>query len=358
MIHGKFIEVEPAIIRFHPRGINIFYFLSGRGLGKTYSALDICRKMGDGTGSEDFKKIFQPGDKFLYMRRTKVEAETVSSEEGNAFKRYNMDEKTEICSDWIGKLGFGNWYLDREHQKHIGYTAGLSTFSNLRGVDFSDVRFILFDECIPEKLGRARIEREGILLLNAMETINRNRAILGEPEIILLMLSNAIDLGSTLLSELGLTPILNNMIFKNQTRYTDYERSLHIEKYADHKVSEEKKESMLYKFAKGTSFYEESLTGDFVNNNLSIVSKVNLQEYYCWIRIENLYVYKHKSEERLHISTAPSTAKIEFRVAQKLKFKDLFYWRYKLYVLENKVTYDNYHTKVVFDSMINYKEPY
>lgn len=358
MIHDKFIEVEPVLIRFYQKGINFYYFCSGRGLGKTYSALHVCRQIADGSGSDEFKEIFQSDDKFMYMRRTKTEAETVSSPEGNAFKRYNMDEGTDFCADWSSKLGFGNWYLDSSMEKHVGYTAGLSTFANLRGVDFSDVRFILFDECIPEKRNKTRMEREGMLLLNALETINRNRAILGEPEVILVMLSNAIDLGSTLLSELGLTPIINNMIFKNQTRYTDYDRSLHIEKYSDHEVSHEKAESKLYMFAKGTGFNNEALTGDFVNNDLSIIQHPNLKEYACWVRIENLYMYKHKGEEKIHITTTPSTAKYEFTVAQKLKFRDIFYWKYKLFVMENKVSYDNYQTKVIFEGMVNYKEPY
>lgn len=352
MIHGKFVEVEPVITRFYQKGVNFFYFCGGRGIGKTYGALDMCFRIGNGDLVFDESG---KSSKFMYLRRTAVEAESVSSPEGNAFKKYNADEGTSVCADWNSKLGFGNWYLDAEKEKHIGYIAGLSTFSNLRGVDFSDVCFILFDECIPEKKNRARIDREGILLMNMLETVNRNRGLLNQQEVVLCMLSNPIDLGSTLLSELAFTPILNNMIVKGQQRYTDYERSLHIEKYVDHVISKEKKDTALYKFSKGTKFADEALTGDFVNNDMSVVAKQNLVEFKPEISLENLFIYKHKSEERYHISIIPGNVKYEFKVFEREKFREVFYWKYKLLVIHRKVTYDNYQTKVIFEEMINYK---
>lgn len=352
MIHGKFVEVEPVIRKFLPKGINFFYFCGGRGIGKTFSALDLCRKIGDGTVTFDPN---EEQNKFMYLRRTAVEAESVASIEGNAFKKYNKEEGYEITPDFNNKLGFGNYYLDSERKRHIGYIAGLSTFANLRGVDFSDVQFLFFDECIPENRHKAVIKREGILLLNVMETINRNRELLGRPPIILCMLSNAIDLGSVLLSELALTPILNNMIFKGQQRYTDKERCLHIEKYKDHVVSQEKETTALYKFAKPTGFNEEALSGDFLANDLTVIKKVNLQEYFPLLSLENLFVYQHKSEELFYIAQIPATPKYEFRVYEREKFREVFYWKYKLMVIDRKVNYDNYQTKVVFESMINYK---
>lgn len=353
MIHGKFVEVQPVMDKFIPKGVNFYYFCGGRGIGKTYSALDLCYKIGTGQAPPHYGK-----GKFMYLRRTKTEAESVASPEGNTFKKYCLDENVTVSPDWNDKLGFGNFYVgSTDEQQHIGYIAGLSTFSNLRGVDFSDVSFILFDECVPEKK-RGTIDREGRLLLNMLETVNRNRSILGEQEVILCMLSNAIDLGAPLLSDLLLTPVLNNMIVNNQQRYTDYSRSLHIEKYVNHQISCEKANSALYKFASGTGFDEESLSGEFVLNDLTLITKsVNLAEFECYMSIENVYIYTHKSIENMYISMTPSTPKYKFRVTDKLKVRELLYWNYKLYRINNRVRYDNYQTKVIFDAMINYKEP-
>lgn len=352
MEHNRFFEVEPVIRKWYPEGIHIFYFCGGRGIGKSYSAYHLCRMVGEGTYTFDEA---EEQNKFMYLRRTAVEAESVASEEGNAFKKYNQMEGTDIRADYSSKLGFGNWYIG-EDEKHIGYISALSTFSNLRGVDFSDVQFILFDECIPEKKGHGTIKREGFLLLNVFETINRNRELLGRPACVLVMISNPIDLGNGMLSQLNLTPILSNMIFKKQQRYTDRSRHLHIEKLTDHKISQEKRNTVLYEFAKGTGFDEESLSGDFVDNDLSIVQNVELKEYSPLLVLEDtLCVYEHKSNDTYHISRVIMPAKYHLKVTEKEKLRAIFYWKYKLLIVDSKVTYDNYATKVVFESMINYK---
>lgn len=354
MIHDYYVEVEPVIKKFIKKGVHFYYFCGGRGIGKTYGALDLCRKIG--TGETVFDRRTKEAGKFLYLRRTAVEAQSVSSPEACPFKKYNKEEGYEINADFSAKMGFGNFYLNYDMEKHIGYCAALSTFANLRGVDFSDVTFILYDECIPENKNKHVLKDEGFLFLNMLETINRNRVLEGKQEVIVCLLSNPIDLASTLLSQLLFTPILNNMIFKTQDRYTDYERSLHIEKYTDHRVSKDKEQSALYKFSAGTGFNERALSGNFIDNDLSIVKKkVNLNEYTAYLSLENVCVYKHKSDGTYYISQTMQKAQYVFRVYEREKFRTVFYWEYKLLVIERAVTYDNFNTKVVFESMINYK---
>ena len=360
---SKYIEVGPVIDRFYKKGIYIYYICGGRGIGKSYSAYDLCRKIGEGTFAFDPD---EKQNKFMYLRRTAVEAESVASPEGNAFKKYNQTEGVKIIADYSQKLGFGNWYLrssvelengeTEEYDKHIGYIASVSTFANLRGVDFSDVQFILFDECIPESRYKAPIKREGFLLLNIFETINRNRELLGKPACVLCMISNPIDLSNAMLSQLNLTPVLSSMILKGQQRYTDRNRHMHIEKLTDHRISQEKKNTVLYQFAKGTGFDDESLSGDFVGNDLSIIKKPVLSEYNPIVTIEDVVtLYEHKSNGSYHISTSISKAKYHLKVHEKERIKSLFYWKYKLLILDNAVTFDNYSTKVVLEQLINYK---
>lgn len=354
MKHGFYVEVEPVILNFLKRGIHIFYFCGGRGLGKTYGALDMCRKIGTG---ELVLDDTQDDNKFLYLRRTGVEAESVASPEACPFKEYNRQEGYGICADFKSKIGFGNFYLDEEKTKHIGYCAALSTFANLRGVNFSDVNFILYDECIPESKNKHPLKEEGYLFLNMLETINRNRVLEGKPEVVVCLLSNPIDLGSPLLAQLDLTGILNSMIFKNQEKYTDGERSLHIEKYVDHPVSKAKSKSAIYKFAKGTGFQERSLSGDFMDNDLELIKKVNLSEYTPYLVLENICVYRHKSNGTFYVSQVVTKAKYVFKAVEKEKVRAIFYWLYKTLIIERRIFYDNYMTKVSFDTMIGYKAP-
>lgn len=357
MKHGLYVEVEPVILKYMQKQVNFYYFVGGRGIGKTYGALDLCRKIGTGETItfENFEWKPAENAKFLYLRRTGVEAQSVASPQSCPFKKYNTNEGYSINADFNSKLGFGNFYLDEEKTKIIGYVAALSTFANLRGVDFSDVEFILYDECIPENKNKHPLKDEGFLFLNMLETVNRNRSLEGEREVISCLLSNAIDLGSNLLSQLNITPILNDMIFKNQEKYTSYERSLHIEKYENHGVSELKSESALYKFSAGTGFNERALSGKFIDNDLGLIKKVNLKEYSPYLSLENICVYKHKSNGTYHISQIMTPAQYVFRAYEKDKFRTVFYWLYKLLVVERKVSYDNYQTKTVFDSMINFK---
>lgn len=353
MIHGLYVEVEPVIQRFLKQGVNVFYFFGGRGIGKTFSALDMCRRIG--TGDLDLDGSGQKS-KFLYLRRTGVEAKSCAVNRTNPFKKYNRSEGFRICADFNADIGAGNFYLSEEDDEPIGYCSALSTFANLRGVDFTDVTFILYDECIPENKNKHPLKDEGFLLLNMLETVNRNRALENLGEVVLCMLSNSIDLGSPFLSQLRITPILNSMIFKHQTKYTDRTRSLHIEQYEDHPVAKMKEqESVVYKFAKGTGFTERSLSGRFIDNDLTQIKKVDLRDYIPFLTVENVTVYQHKSEELWYISKVVTPAKYTLKAFERDKLKAIFYWKYKLLVLNRIVLYDDYATKVVFDEMIKFK---
>lgn len=352
MIHDYYVEIEPVIMRYRKRGINVFYFCGGRGIGKTYGSIDFAYRvgMGDVMIGDSLEE-----NKVLFLRRTAVEAEAIARAEKSFFKKYNSQEHRSITTDYVSKLNIGTFYSTEDMDWKLGYIAGLSTFSNSRGVDFSDVSVIIYDECIPESENKVKIKNEGYLLLNAVETINRNRKQEGKPEVILVLMSNPIDLSNELLAQLDLTSILNHMILSGITKYTNPERCLHIEKYKDHIVSKDKEESFLYKFASTTGFVERSLSGDFVDDNLDDVKRVNLSEYTPYMTIEQICVYRHKSNGNYHISTSVAPARYQFKATDRETVRKMFLWAYKLMVLDKRVTYESYAVKVVLEGMIGYK---
>lgn len=351
MIHGLYVEVEPIIDKWISKGIHFYYICGGRGIGKTYGALHLCHKIGTGK-----KEILGVTGKFMYLRLSKTEAESVAAPESCPFKRYNLDENVNITADFSSKLGYGNFYIgDDDEKQHIGYCAGLSTFSNLRGIDFSDVMFILFDECIPENAGKIKIKNIARALLNMIESINRNRALLGESELVLLMLSNPIDLTNDLLTGLHFSEIITAMMIKGQQKYTDYNRSVHIEVLKDHTVSKMKGEkSALYKFSKGTGFNDEALTGDFVNNDLTEIHDVPLSEYECLYNIEGIMIYQHKTMQKWHICDKVQPAKHYLRMAEREKIKELIYWRYKLLLMYSSVSYSSVTIRALLENVLGY----
>lgn len=356
---GTFFVAEHMIKKYIPRGIYFYYVCAGRATGKSYSCYDICRKVADGENLFFPDRAHEKDQKFMYVRCSAVESQAVATKEGNAFKEYNIGENTDIYAEYNTKTNSGIWYKKIEDDyKEVGYNVSLTTFSNLRGVSYADVSFILFDECVQQKRYKTRNMRLAKEFLNMLETISRNREVQGRNPIIVIMLSNPIDLGDALLSGLNFTPLLSKMMIEGKQRITVPERSLHIERLTNVPISEQKKKTSLYKFARGTGFVEESLSGDFVNNDTSIIKKPPLNEYLPLLTLEDTFtVYEHKTKNHFHISTSTMTAKNNLKVINMEKFRDIFYWKYKVAVIEGVVTYDNYQTKVMFEEMIRYKQP-
>lgn len=353
MVHGLYVEIEPIVLRYlQKQNIHVFYFCGGRGIGKTFGGLDFLRKIGT---NEIILGADEATNKFLFVRRTEVEILATSAPETCPFKKYNREEGYTITADYSNKLRVSRFFEDETKQNLLGYGAALSTFANLRGIDFTDVSLIFYDEIIPESKNKRPLRDEGFLFLNMIETINRNRVIEGLPEVVVVLLSNPIDLGADIITQLNMTGLLSSMIFKNQERLTVKERKLHIEKYKDHPVSKLKQESFLYQFAQGTGFVEQSLSGDFVNNDLECIKKVSLSEYTAYMSLENVCIYQHKSNGTLYLSKVMNKAQYVFRAVDREKVRTIFYWRYKMLVVERRVFYDSYQTKAVFESMIGYK---
>lgn len=356
-IEVAYLDVgEILLYKLDSQGIRFYYFCGGRGIGKTFSALILCYKVATSQIKFD-NKIKR--ERFIYLRRTMIESSLVSSEELNIFKEFNRKFKTKVQSAFSQQHGYGVFYhkLNDGNDDILGYSLSLSTFKNLRGVDLNDVTVIIYDECIPQDGKSSQLKREGFLLLHMLETINRNRKIEGRQEILLIMLSNPIDLSSTLLSNLRITPILNNMIFNNQGRYTDVKRHLYIEKIKDHDISKAKMNSDLYDFAVGTGFVEEALSGDFVNDNFDRIEKIrNLNEYTPYVSIEQVTIYQHKSKQHFYISKIYHKCRYTFKAHEQEKIRKYFYWQYKLMLQRDCVTYDSYDTKVILHAMIRYKD--
>ena len=149
----------------------------GRGTGKTYGLL---------------KYILDHDIKFLYLRRLKSQLdECVSDAESNPFSKINIDHGTDIRVERKSeKVRFTAPIPDSDERRVIGFGAALSTMSTIRGVDYSQVTVIVFDEYIAIK-GERPIQAEAKALKNVIETVNRNRELFGQPPVKVFMLGNA-----------------------------------------------------------------------------------------------------------------------------------------------------------------------
>ena len=112
------------------QGYPFNFICGGRGTGKTYGALKYAR--------EDHKK-------FILMRRTQSQADLISKPEFSVFKPLNGDNGWEVIPERVSK--YNSAFVEDDIQ--IGFTCALSTISNMRGFDASDVELLIYDEFIP-----------------------------------------------------------------------------------------------------------------------------------------------------------------------------------------------------------------
>ena len=129
-----------------------------RGVGKTYGATKFV--------VDDFKKR---GNEFAYIRRYKSE---LKKSVPNFFSAVNSNN--EFPNNHLYSKG-NNFYCD---DVNFGYAMTLATAQDLKSVNFSKVKTIIFDEFIIEE-GQKKyyLKNEVFIFLNLIETISRLRDV-------------------------------------------------------------------------------------------------------------------------------------------------------------------------------------
>lgn len=256
--------------------INII--IGGRGIGKTYSALSY---------------IIESGKPFIYLRNTDVQLKECITAFGNPFKRWNLDHDRNIY--FKSEKSHSNIYdADDDSGCPIGYGLALSTFENLRGVDLSDVQYVLFDEFIEK---RSLSFRQFECFVSFYETVNRNRELLGEQPLCCILLSNAQKLSNPLLAGYNLIPTIEQMMRTGQKEYRKAGLYLSLPSCG---VSDLKKDTVNYTLINGTKIADEALKNTFAFDSFYGVKKQNLIEYTPVVQIDDIYIYKHKSSGQLY----------------------------------------------------------
>lgn len=308
------------------------FVVGGRGTGKTYTAL---------------KELHERNIKFMLMRRTQTQLDTISKPDFSPFKSLNRDLNISVGIVPINKYN-GAFYNMVEGEKPktlipnglpIGYTCALSTVANLRGFDASDVEVLLYDEFIPEGHERP-IKNEGQAFLNAYETINRNRELYGNKPLQVLALANANDLANPIFLEMGIATVAERMLRKGQTYSIDRDRGIGLFFLTDSPISERKANTALYK-ACGRDFQNMAINNIFVSEDSAIVKSVTLKEYRPIATIGELCIYEHKRDTRYHCCTHISGSPPHFGTGdiEKARFARAYSWLWISY-LNRQITFE------------------
>ena len=310
------------------------FIVGGRGTGKTYGALL--------TAYTDQKR-------FILMRRTQTQCDLINKPEFNPYKVINTDMNENITVRAISKYNAKIVIETDETEKILGYTCALSTISNMRGFDASDVSLLIYDEFIPEKHERP-LKNEGSAFLNAYETINRNREISGNEPLQVLCLANAFNIANPIFLELGLVGICEKMRNKGNELFIDKSRGVLIVLLQHSKISKAKADTALYRLSTG-SYSEMALSNDFIYNSKDNIKSLSLTEYKLICTVGEISIYKHKSQRNYYVSehrtgTAPLYKSDEVNLMRYRKNHGLLL--YSAY-MRNNVIFENMLTKSLFE---------
>lgn len=264
----------------------VIIMVGARGLGKTYGTL----------------LHYAGKEPFIYFRRTERILQLITDPALHVFKKICADTGREIRPEF--SKGLGRFY---EGDMLICYAAALSTFANVRGFDGSDMAAMIYDEFIPEPTERITFNAY-TALLNAYETINRNREFDGKPPLKLVLLSNSDKIYSDIISGFG---VGDKFLYMQETGTEVLEHNKEVllicpraEEFAEKKAA-----TAIYRAVGSGQFADVALKNKFPIEDRTRIGEKPLSEYRPLAAIRGICIYRHKSNGQLyvtnHISGAP-----------------------------------------------------
>lgn len=320
-------------------GCPFIMIIGGRATGKTFGAL---------------KYAVESRKEFIFMRRTQAQLEIIKRPEYSPFNALNRELNWEIetnpNSRYTGDITLGD--------RTLGHILALSTISNLRGFS-SGAEYLIYDEFIPEiheKPFSGGPDAEFTAFLNAYETINRNREIQGWEPVQCFLLSNSNSLKNPILDGFGLVDILERKKKNGKKEYINRERGIAVFMLDDSKISEQKRETALYKAAKDSTFYRMAISNDFSNDNPENIRSENLKEYNIMFTVKDTFsAYKHKSERKYYISGyqrgTPPDEYEDTKLEQK-RIRNKYGFLYDTRMRKN-IYFENYSLQIKFDNLFH-----
>lgn len=325
------------------RDRNPFIFIvGGRGSGKTFGAIQYA---------------LNHQKQFFFMRRTQIQVDMIRNDAFNPFKV--VDES--ICVSTIAKnlTGIYRGYRGDDDIYHpegapVGYMCALSTISNIRGFDASDVDMIIYDEFIGESHERP-IKAEGQALLNAYETINRNRELQGKEPVQLIALANSNNLACPVFVELELVTPVEKMINTGNSVYKNDLRGVSVYMVNSSPVLEAKSNTALYKLSAGSEFSEMALNNKFTAEEMDHIRSKDLKPYRIICKAGELAIYKHKDNSDYYITGHVSGSPGSIYKASEMDLKRFRREHYYLWLayLRGKIWFESYIYKVLFERYFN-----
>lgn len=305
---------------------------AARGTGKTYGSL---------------KYHIEAGHKILLIRRTKTEAELQAKAESTSYKTVFNDLGIDnfFCTS-SASAGYGTVQIGGDEPQTVAYVAALNTFASVRGLDFSDIDYIVYDEFIAEPHVR-KIKNEGMALANLYESVNRNRELNGRRPVQLLCLANSVNMANDTFMYFNLIEEAERMLQEDIEISELGNKLLIIPQHSP--VSDLKSETALYK-AVSSEFAEMAIKNKFILNDFTYVQKRSLKEYSCIFKVGDLYMYRHKSSHEFYCTFVRGQTKVIYQngYADLTRFRR-DKWRFAGYYMDGMIRFENYRAVALWE---------
>lgn len=334
LVNGIFIDIEDSDLT----NLNILF--GARGPGKTFSVLKhrVENSFADETEQS----------KFIWMRDTETVIKKIAA--GNSLTA-PIEAKTPGFPHIIIDKHLDNYCFilnpNSDNYRILGYLMALSTFHNARGISYDDVINITWDEFIPEE-GTIIKKHQGIIFLNAYESINRNRELEDPPRkpVQIIFLSNSEDLYSDVLEDLGVSYIVENMSYENKQTYRDDD--IWIEMIDAKEFKAKKEQTFIYRINKNEKFKNTALNNKF-NNDLSLVKpKINLKGSKGLLKVASRYTLIQLADGSLYWKLASWKGLQDYNMdndQEAILFRLLFHDKLRLHYIAGRMFFDSIYTQ-------------
>lgn len=313
---------------------SIISVVGPRGTGKTYGL---------------FKWLIEHNQRFIYLRRLKSQLEECRRDTGNPFKKLNADLDINIRPfPLAGSVAFRH---DDKNGAVAAVGVALSVVANIRGVDYSDYDFIVFDEFIASD-GERPIKNEFQAFLNFYETVNRNRELNGQRAVKCIMLGNANRIANPYFSGWNCMQRVLRMISGNQMvwRSDDFTRMIIL--LLDSPISAQKADTVLYRNA-NNDFIQMALDNAFRTDATTIKSEP-LKEFTHIVSVGEIGIYKHKSARRYYVSATTYKDPYYDAFGIGLKMFQQDYYMFRVYYMVHKtVTFESFECELIFRELFD-----
>lgn len=302
-----------------------------------------------------FKFLIEQNIRFLYLRRLKTQLEQCSSEAANPFKKLNYDLGWNIQpfrSKALVRFSHAEMVDGKSYETGdiVAYGAALSTFATMRGMDFSDIDAIVFDEAIPME-GEKPIKDEFNAFLHFYESVNRNRELEGKAPVKCFLLGNANKLSNPYYAGWRFMRTALKMIRGGQMLWRSPDNTRIMVMLLKSPISERKKATVLY----------QNGSADFISNAIDNAFRTDATNIHSYSRMEllplcgvgEIGIHKLRCNGKMYVSKIiPPKNYYEAHGIHLKRFRH-DYAILKTIYLNNDIIFEDYDIELLFREMLD-----